>query len=958
MRKWMRHFVSVMTAAALVCAGLPSTVRAVSLDETNETETAAVQEGIQQPFEILTGDELREDMGAGWNLGNTMDGHSGFTPGETVWQHVTTTKKLIKSVHDMGFNTVRIPVTWGTMIDDENDFAIDKKWIARVQDIVDYCISQDMYVIVNIHHDGAEQMGWLRIASDDQEGLEKKFAGVWKNIATVFRDYDEHLIFESMNEVKGENMTVVQENNVIMKLNQIFVDTVRATGSNNEQRWLMMPGKYNYIDSVCNTKNNFSLPKDSVENRLIVSVHFYSPWEFCGLENSGSDRYDAYNLKGFESNEREIKPLYDTYTSKGIQVVVGEYGCINKDNPEERAFYLEGVNRIFRKYKCIGVYWDQGWYDRSRQPDYSFSIVDRETGKSIDKTVTDGLFRGFFSLDGQTDYSNLTKNPEVKPVTELTASVTEVTLESGATAAVTMDYLPADSNDVILWKTSDPDVATVAYGKIHGKMVGTAVVTAYTQNGEASVDIPVTVTAKEDAAPCTGITLQQESETLTEGDSVWLQPQLTPEETGEAVYFHSDNEDVATVSSVGKLLAVGAGEAKITAATSGGQSTEMTVTVEEKVQKKELQLAVNVYYNDGVHDYYANEVSGDVQTITGDGQYTLTFDCDTDLSEDAKKKGVDTLNRVTAIYIKDYQVTQGELSTSVVKRCNIRYDAIDVDGKALTIKTTEAKSAIKDSGIFDTNDPINAWDGSAVEEVSNNNNVASFRGIENPKKISITFTLSEMSFEEGPQESSKPTQPVNTPAASQEPVPVPTADNTQNPADPSVQPTQPAGTTASQAPQTASTATPPAVASPDVQSTDRFESGDGSYELRDDGKSVTFVGVTSDKATVKIPAKVTRDGVSYQVTVIGKKAFAGNQKIKSVVIGKNVTQIGAKAFYQCKKLKKITVQTKKLKKIGNQAVQGISPKAVIQVPKAKKKAYQKLWKAKTGYKKTMKLRAA
>lgn len=955
MKSWTKRILSVVTAAALVCTGIPGTAGAVSPDGTGEPDTEVVQEGMQQPFEILTGDELREDMGAGWNLGNTMDGHSGFTPGETVWQHVTTTKKLIKSVHDMGFNTVRIPVTWGTMIDDENGYEIDKKWIARVQDIVDYCISQDMYAIVNIHHDGAEQTGWLRIASDDQEGLEKKFAGVWKNIASVFRDYDEHLIFESMNEVKGVGMTTVEENQVIMKLNQIFVDTVRGTGSNNEQRWLMMPGKYNYIDSVCNTKNNFSLPRDSVENRLIVSVHIYTPWEFCGLTNSGADRYDKYDVKGLESNEREIKPLYDTYTSKGIPVVVGEYGCVNKDNPEERAFYLEGVNRLFRKYKCIGVYWDQGWYDRTQKPDYSFSIIDRKTGNPIDKEVTDGLLRGFFSLDGQTEYQNLTKNPEVRPVTELTLSATELTLESGATGTVTADYLPADSNDVILWKTSNPDVATVAYGKIHAKMVGTAVVTAYTQNGTASAEISVTVTAKEEENPCTAITLQ-EIGTLTEGDSVWLQPQLTPAETGETVYFHSNDEDIVTVSSVGKLLAVGAGQTSIVAGTSGGQSLELPVSVEEKEQKQEIQLAVNVYYNDSVHEYYANEVSKDVQTITGDGQYTLTFDCDTDLSDNAKKSGVDSLNRVTAIYIKDYQVTQGELDESVVKRCNIRYDAITVDGKELTLKTTDAKSALKDSGIFDTNDPVNSWDGSAVEEISYNGNVASFKGMDHPKKITITFTLSDISFVEVPEESSKPTEPAKpTAPASQEPTQ--TADVTQNPAV-SGQPTQTAGASVSQAPQPTLAATPPAITSPDVPKAESFESGSGKYEIHSDGKSVTFTGVTSRKASVKIPAKVTKDGVSYQVTVIGTKAFAGNQKLKDVVIGKNISRIETKAFYQCKKLKKITIQTKKLKKVGNQAIGGISPKAVIRVPKARKKAYQKLWKAKTGYKKTMKIRVS
>ena len=129
-----------------------------------ETETAAEPEPDKTaqtalPYRVLTGEQLTQEMGMGWNLGNTMDGHTGFTPNETLWQNVRTTKELMKAVHDLGFNTVRIPVTWGTMIDDENGYAIDEKWLGRVQDIVDYAIEQDMYVIVNIHHDGAEQSG-------------------------------------------------------------------------------------------------------------------------------------------------------------------------------------------------------------------------------------------------------------------------------------------------------------------------------------------------------------------------------------------------------------------------------------------------------------------------------------------------------------------------------------------------------------------------------------------------------------------------------------------------------------------------------------------------------------------------------------------------------------------------------------------------------------------------------
>ena len=159
-KKWSKRLLAFLLAGVLCCqmADLPGTVQPSGKARAAET----VSQGGKQVFRVLSGDEMIKDMGAGWNLGNTMDGHTGFTPGETVWQNVVTTKKLIRAVHDMGFHTVRIPVTWGTMIDDSNDYANNEKWIGRVQDIVDYCVSLDMYAIVNIHHDGAEQTGWLR----------------------------------------------------------------------------------------------------------------------------------------------------------------------------------------------------------------------------------------------------------------------------------------------------------------------------------------------------------------------------------------------------------------------------------------------------------------------------------------------------------------------------------------------------------------------------------------------------------------------------------------------------------------------------------------------------------------------------------------------------------------------------------------------------------------------------
>ena len=174
-------------AVGLLVTSVPT---AFTVNAAENTQTTSVQ----MPFREMTADEMVAEMGSGWNLGNTMDGHTGFTPNETLWQNVETTQALLKTVHDLGFNTVRVPVTWGTMIDDENGYAINETWMSRVQDIVDYCVNMNMYVIINIHHDGAEQSGWLRVGADDQAPVQEKFEAVWRHIAERFKDYDEHVI--------------------------------------------------------------------------------------------------------------------------------------------------------------------------------------------------------------------------------------------------------------------------------------------------------------------------------------------------------------------------------------------------------------------------------------------------------------------------------------------------------------------------------------------------------------------------------------------------------------------------------------------------------------------------------------------------------------------------------------------------------------------------------------------
>lgn len=201
------------------------------------------------------------------------------------------------------------------------------------------------------------------------------------------------------------------------------------------------------------------------------------------------------------------------------------------------------------------------------------------------------------------------------------------------------------------------------------------------------------------------------------------------------------------------LALVGCGKKKADESKEPVEETEVVESTEEITPEPEavteptgnyIELALNVYYNDGEAGYYSNE-SGDSIYVTEEGQYTLTFDCAKDLSGEATGKGVHFLNNLTAIYILDMGAAKGEQSP--LKGCNIMYDAIVVDGTELTITQTEPKSAFKSSGLFDTNDPINAWDGSLVEEVmASSAHEANFTTVTNPTTISVTFTLSDMDW--------------------------------------------------------------------------------------------------------------------------------------------------------------------------------------------------------------------
>lgn len=440
----------------------------------------SAKEEKEKKFHVLSADEIVADMGVGWNLGNTMDGHDNLTPSETAWQSVVTTQKFIKEVHDRGFQTLRVPVTWGNKIDDTNDYQIDKEWLKRLGEIVDYGIQEGMYVIINIHHDGADNSYWLNTYAEDMDVVYQKFSGVWKHIAEYFKDYDEHLIFESMNEVYGDE-------DILAVLNQKFVDAVRGTGGNNRERWLSVPGSGANIGSA---SYNFRFPKDSVPNRLFYAVHYYD-WNFGLEESMETTTFTKGNARHLND---QLEPLQTFFTSRGIPVILGEFGCIDKNNTAERAYFNEVSTRICKKYKVVPVYWDNGYHDKTKEADYGFSLFDRENATPWYPEIIQGMMRGYY-LEGS--YKDVQKNPTITAIDKIVLEEKKIQMEAGETKEISVSVEPVENNDVVLWKSENERVATVYQGKIHAVSDGKTNIIAFSQSGQAKEKLSLVVGKEE-----------------------------------------------------------------------------------------------------------------------------------------------------------------------------------------------------------------------------------------------------------------------------------------------------------------------------------------------------------------------------------------------------------------------------------------------------------------------------
>lgn len=317
----------------------------------------AIKDDTAPPVNETTGDfrsasQIVREIKVGWNLGNTLDSYNTTKTGlatETGWGNLKTTKEMIKSVKSSGFNAIRIPVTWGEHMNGET---IDKEWLDRVQEIVDYAYDEGLFVIINMHHD---DYIWFTPNNSEYAADSAKLCAIWKQVSERFRDYGDRLLFEGMNEPRTVGSAnewmggTAEERAVVNKYEHDFVNTVRASGGNNSERTLI-------ITSYAASAETAALNDVVVPNggNIAVSVHYYAPWKFSGGSTT------VFDENGKAELDAKFAELKNKFVDKGIPVVIGEFGCVGVADDAVRAQYYQYYISSAKKHGIKCFIWDNG----------------------------------------------------------------------------------------------------------------------------------------------------------------------------------------------------------------------------------------------------------------------------------------------------------------------------------------------------------------------------------------------------------------------------------------------------------------------------------------------------------------------------------------------------------------------------------------------------------------------
>lgn len=498
MKNKIRRVAAALLAAVMVLTG-------VMCDFTGVTAYAA------GTLTGKTAEQITKAMGFGWNLGNSFDATGGNSSDiysqEQSWGNPIVTKSLIKAVKDAGFSTIRIPVTWYNHISSDGTYTIDPAFLARVKTVVDYAYTYNLYVILNIHHEE-----WVNTASlaTNYVQIGTELNAVWEQIADYFAGYDQHLIFEGMNEPRMAGASNEWTGNTkayaaVNYLNQIFVSTVRASKKGyNDERCLMIPAYA--ASSSYSILNALSIPTVDGEacNNIIISVHSYEPYNFCLSDDKTT--FSASSSSDTAAIDTVFKTIDELFLSKGIPVVIGESSATNSgNNTSARAAWAGYMGKQAAGYGVPVILWDNGYNGTSGGECHSY--INRKTGAVVYPTIISSLMNAkkntaWGSLRSETSAVKSIVGGSViwsssKGLTStstydssyIVMSASESWFSSGRSIAVVYTgsgtpQLVLDSAEVSAWWIP---VAPTSTATVSGKKVAyfdfDAIRTAYKQNG-------------------------------------------------------------------------------------------------------------------------------------------------------------------------------------------------------------------------------------------------------------------------------------------------------------------------------------------------------------------------------------------------------------------------------------------------------------------------------------------
>lgn len=426
--------VAAMVIALAGCGGQESSVEEQNADIEQQTEDAETAVG-QQDEDIAantdqevesTGNDIAHmeegghegvnsaankfvrSMKIGWNLGNTFDASSDQNKEDEMayefdWCGIVTTKEMVDEIKAAGFQTMRIPVSWHNHVTSDGNYTISEAWLNRVQEVVDYAIDNDMHVIINIHHDNSTS--YMYPTTEHLEQSKAYVAAIWSQVAARFADYDEHLIMEALNEPRLigtsdewwldlNKKQCVEAVQCINELNQVFVDTVRATGGNNEERYLMVPGYAASLQGV--TNRYFELPQDIAgnENKILVEVHAYTPYDFALRgpgESKSIDRWSADDKASTAEIDELMDTLYKKYVQNGIGVVIDEFGARDKNgNIQARTDFAAYYVAAARQRGITCCWWDNNEFTGDGE---NFGIFRRQVCSFMYPELVEGMMK-------------------------------------------------------------------------------------------------------------------------------------------------------------------------------------------------------------------------------------------------------------------------------------------------------------------------------------------------------------------------------------------------------------------------------------------------------------------------------------------------------------------------------------------------------------------------------------